>query len=308
VRGVDFHVNAAEAVGIVGESGSGKSVSAMSLLRLVPSPPATFSGLALFKGTNLLTASADRLRRVRGGEIAMVFQDPLSSLNPVKTIGEQVVESLSVHKGVRGREGRARAVELLDLVGIPEAARRVRQYPHEFSGGMRQRVMIAGALSASPEILIADEPTTALDVTIQAQILELLEDLRARLRMSILLITHDLGIAATFAERIYVMYAGRVVESGPTAALMEDPRHPYTKGLLDASPRIEEARVESLVPIPGAPPDVRSDPVGCSFAPRCRFARERCSLERPPLLQIAPDRRSACWFASDAQFGSAVVS
>jgi oligopeptide/dipeptide ABC transporter ATP-binding protein len=304
VRGVDFGIDVGEAVGIVGESGSGKSVSALSLLRLVPSPPAASSGRAVLNGLELLSSDDRQLRKVRGGAIAMIFQDPLSSLNPVMTIGDQVAESMTIHRGIRGKAARVRAIELLDLVGISEAPRRVRQYPHEFSGGMRQRVMIAAALSGDPALLIADEPTTALDVTIQAQILDLLQDLRARLGMAILLITHDLGVAASFVDRMYVMYSGRIVEDGPTASLMEAPRHPYTLGLLASSPRIEQERTASLIPIPGSPPDVRSDPRGCAFAPRCSYAFDRCFVERPPLLQCGEDRRSACWLAPEGLPGA----
>jgi oligopeptide transport system ATP-binding protein len=299
VRGVNYSVHRGEAIGLVGESGSGKSVSALALLGLLPSPPAVVSGKAVFGGKDLLGLDPSALRRVRGGQIGMVFQDPLSSLNPVLTIGRQIGEALRLHLGLRRGAARERAAELLDLVGIPDATRRLGQYPHEFSGGMRQRAMIAASLAAEPSLLIADEPTTALDVTVQAQILELLSRLREELEMAIIMITHDLGVVAGLVDRVNVMYAGRIVESGDTARLLVEPRHPYTLGLSRSVPRLDRARKDHLTPIGGAPPDPRSEPSGCPFEPRCAFSFDRCVIERPPLLEAGPDALSACWLGPE---------
>ncbi|MBI4493504.1 MAG: ABC transporter ATP-binding protein, partial [Chloroflexi bacterium] len=285
-----------EALGLVGESGCGKSVGALSLMRLVPSPPGrTVEGEVLFQGRDLLKLSDDRIRRVRGNEIAMIFQDPMTSLNPVLTIGRQITEALELHKGMNGSTARKRAIELLDLVGIPAAAARIDDYPHQFSGGMRQRVMIAMALSCDPKLLIADEPTTALDVTIQAQILDLIKRLQKDLGMALILITHDLGVVAGIADKIRVMYAGYIVESAPSDEVFRNPRHPYTLGLLRSIPRIDEPRKEKLIPIEGLPPDLINAPPGCPFAPRCAYALDRCRQENPSLASVAEDHRIACW-------------
>jgi oligopeptide transport system ATP-binding protein len=299
VDGVSFSLAQGEAIGLVGESGCGKSVSALSIMRLVPSPPGrTVSGQVLFDGRDLLQLSEAELRRVRGAEIAMVFQDPMTSLNPVLPIGLQLVEALEFHRGMTRDAARRRAVELLDLVGIPAARRRIDDYPHQFSGGMRQRVMIAMAISCEPKLLIADEPTTALDVTIQAQILELLRRLRRELGMALILITHDLGVVAGICDRVNVMYAGKVVEAAEVDGAFGDPRHPYTLGLLNSVPRIDRPIGARLIPIEGMPPDLAGERAGCPFAPRCRFRIDRC-VEDPPLLQVAEDgavpHRAACW-------------
>ena len=299
VRGVSYDIRAGDAIGLVGESGSGKSVSALALLRLLQTPPARIAGRAWFEGRDLLSMPADQLRAIRGNRIAMVFQDPLSSLNPVLTIGQQVCEALGIHRGLHGDAARRRAVDLLDLVGIPNPAARLGQYPHQFSGGMRQRVMIAAALSCEPALLIADEPTTALDVTIQAQILDLLARLRLELGMAIMLFTHDLGVVAGLVDRVHVMYAGRIVEIGDTDSVLETPKHPYTLGLLRSIPRLDRPRLDRLIPIAGSPPDLRLDDVGCPFRVRCPFAFERCETERPPLLPAGDARMTACWLAPD---------
>jgi oligopeptide/dipeptide ABC transporter ATP-binding protein len=300
VRGIDYWIAPGEAVGLVGESGSGKSVSALSILRLLQSPPATLSGEIRFRGVDLLTAPPEKLRRIRGSDIAMVFQDPLSSLNPVLTIGQQVSEALAVHRGLHGPAARRRAAELLSLVGISDPDRQLDRYPHQFSGGMRQRVMIAASLSCNPSLLIADEPTTALDVTIQAQILDLLARLRVELGMAIMLITHDLGVVAGVTDRINVMYAGRIVETGPTDVVLSNPRHPYTEGLLRSIPSLDRDRHEPLIPIEGAPPDLRLDVAGCPFQPRCPSAFARCTEARPSLLPAGRGRGSACWLVEAA--------
>lgn len=298
VRGVGFAIAPGEAVAIVGESGSGKSVSVMALLRLLPST-AVVTGTASLRGVDLLRLDPAGLRSVRGRDISMIFQDPLSSLDPVMTVGDQVVEALTVHRGIRGGTARARAVQLLEMVGIPEAARRVRHYPHQFSGGMRQRVMIAAALATEPALLIADEPTTALDVTIQAQILDLLRELRQTHGTAILLITHDLGVTAELVDRLYVMYAGRFVEQGMLGDVLGRPRHPYTSGLLAASPRIDREPSDVLIPIAGAPPDVRTESTGCAFAPRCSSVHARCLVERPSLLPTGGSGHAACWLVEE---------
>ena len=299
VDGVSFALAPGEAVGLVGESGCGKSVTALSIMGLVPSPPGrTLAGQVLFDGRDLLGLPESELRRVRGGEIAMVFQDPMTSLNPVLPIGLQLVESLEFHRGASRRVARRRAIELLDLVGIPAPARRIDDYPHQFSGGMRQRVMIAMAISCQPRLLIADEPTTALDVTIQAQILDLLRRLRRELGMALILITHDLGVVAGICDRVNVMYAGFVVEQAPTRHLFARPRHPYTLGLLNSVPRIDRPLGARLIPIEGMPPDLIAEPAGCPFAPRCTFRIERCTAEAPALARVLDgqaDHRAACW-------------
>jgi oligopeptide/dipeptide ABC transporter ATP-binding protein len=291
VRGLSYEIHAGETIGLVGESGSGKSVSALSLLGLLPKRAARISsGSALFEGQEILRLPDERLRKIRGARIAMIFQDPLSSLNPVLTIGRQITEAVETHRGVSHKVARKRATELLELVGIPSAALRLDNYPHQFSGGMRQRAMIAMALSCEPSLLIADEPTTALDVTIQAQILELLRRLRSELQMAVLLITHDLGVVAGFADRLAVMYAGRLVELGPTETILADPAHPYTVGLLRSLPRLDRPRQEALTPIEGSPPDLASELRGCPFAPRCAWRLPVCREIDPPLVPVVGER------------------
>jgi len=298
VDGVSFSVARGEVVAIVGESGSGKSVTAMTLMGLTRGPNARFSGSATFEGTELISASEEQLRRIRGAGIAMVFQDPMSSLDPVYRVGDQIVEQIRAHeRKVSRAQALDRAVELMERVGIPRAAERLRSYPHEFSGGMRQRVMIAMALSCSPRLLIADEPTTALDVTIQAQILEELRHLRDRTGAGVILVTHDLGVVADIADRVVVMYAGRVVEQGLLDDIFYDPQHPYTWGLLGSITRIDSDRSQRLPAIPGMPPSLLSPPRGCHFRPRCPHAFERC-VEVPPLAAHIPERPEAldrCW-------------
>ena len=291
VRGLRYDIGPGETLGLVGESGSGKSVSALSLLGLLPARVGRITaGTAMFEGADLLQLSEERLRRIRGAKIAMIFQDPLSSLNPVLTIGRQITEAVETHRGANRQAARKRAIDLLELVGIPGAARRIDDYPHQFSGGMRQRAMIAMALSCEPSLLIADEPTTALDVTIQAQILELLRRLRQELGMAVLLITHDLGVVAGFADRLAVMYAGRLVELGPTETILSDPAHPYTVGLLRSIPRLDRPRQLALTPIEGSPPDLASALHGCPFAPRCAWRIDRCWVDDPLLELVAGER------------------
>ena len=302
VNGVTFTVDSGEVVAIVGESGSGKSVTAMTLMGLTRSPNAKFEGSAMLGSQDLLTASDEELMRVRGGEIAMVFQDPMSSLDPVYRIGDQIVEQIRAHdRDISKRAAMERVVELLERVGIPRARERVRSYPHEFSGGMRQRVMIAMALSCSPSLLIADEPTTALDVTIQAQILRELHDLREETGAGIILVTHDLGVVADVADRVIVMYAGRVVEQGTLDELFYDPQHPYTWGLLGSITRVDRDRSQRLLAIPGLPPSLLAPPEGCHFRPRCPHEFDRCASV-PPLearLAEAKDHRDRCWLTPE---------
>jgi oligopeptide transport system ATP-binding protein len=301
VDGISYPVEPGETVAIVGESGSGKSVGALSLLRLIPNPPGRITaGQVLFAGRNLLELSEDEMREVRGGEIGMVFQEPMTSLNPVLTIGRQITETLEQHRGADRAECERRAHELLGLVGIADARRRLQQYPHQLSGGMRQRIMIAIALACEPKMIIADEPTTALDVTIQAQILELMQRLTSQLGVALIVITHNLGVVARYADRVNVMYAGRIVESGSAAAIYHNPRHPYTMALLRSVPRLDRPRQARLDPIEGQPPDLTRLDQGCSFRPRCRFAVEACAASRPPLVAIgAPGQQSACFRAAD---------
>ncbi|OQY22957.1 MAG: peptide ABC transporter ATP-binding protein [Anaerolineaceae bacterium 4572_32.1] len=295
VNGISYTLEEGEALGIVGESGCGKSVSVLSIMRLIPDPPGKIvGGEVLFEGHDLLKLPSDQVRQIRGNKIAMIFQDPMTSLNPVLTIGRQVSESLELHLGMDKKQSRRRTVELLELVGIPQAEDRVDDYPHQFSGGMRQRVMIAMGLSCNPQILIADEPTTALDVTIQAQIVELVKRLRDELGMAVIWITHDLGVVAGFAEKVIVMYAGFIVESAPVKDLYGDPRHPYTIGLLGSLPRLDEIR-EKLVSIEGLPPDLIALPKGCPFAARCDYVVDKCLEENPPLEPVGPDHYIACW-------------
>ena len=298
VDGIDLDVAAGEVLGIVGESGSGKSLTLRAILRLLP-PAARINGSVRWDGRELLALPEAQMRRVRGGQIATVFQEPMSALNPLLTIGLQITESLAVHRGLRGGAAKARAAELLDQVGIPDARRRLSNYPHEFSGGMRQRAMIATALAGSPKLLLADEPTTALDVTIQDQILKLLLRLKSELAMSVAIVTHDLGVVAGTCDRVVVLYAGRVMESGPVGAVFAQPAHPYTLGLLRSLPGAAHAR-SRLGGIPGTPPDPRALPPGCRFAPRCGWALDACRVgEHPALVPTGPGRLSACLRAGD---------
>jgi oligopeptide transport system ATP-binding protein len=295
VNGVSFHVDRGEALGLVGESGCGKSVSALSIMGLVPFPGRVVSGEAWYGGRDQLKLPESERRKIRGNEIAMIFQDPISYLNPVMSIGRQITEPLQIHRGMSRRAARNRAIELMKLVGIPAATTRVDNYPHQFSGGMRQRVMIAMALSCDPKLLIADEPTTALDVTIQAQILELLQRLRAELGMALMLITHDLGVVAGIVDRVNVMYAGYIVETAPVSDTFADPRHPYTLGLMASIPRLDQLRGSKLLPITGVPPDLLDLPPGCPFEPRCPYSVQRGVEENPPLELKAPRHWAACW-------------
>ncbi len=296
VNGVSYHLNEGESLGIVGESGCGKSVSQMSLLRLIDMPPGEItSGEIHYGGRDLLKVSINEMRKVRGKEIGMIFQDPMTSLNPVLTIGQQVSEVLTLHMGMNKQQARARTAELLMMVGIPHAADRLGDYPHQFSGGMRQRVMIATALACIPQILIADEPTTALDVTIQAQIVELVKRLRDELGMAVVWITHDLGVVARIAHRMLVMYGGLIIEEALVKDLYAQPSHPYTLGLLGSLPRLDSGNRQRLVSIEGRPPTLAQLPRSCPFAPRCTFVIDRCRQENPPLIQVGENHRSACW-------------
>jgi oligopeptide transport system ATP-binding protein len=300
VNGVSFDLNEGETLGVVGESGCGKSVSMLTVMGLVAQPPGKIeSGQAVFMGNDLLQMTPDRLREVRGAQIGMIFQDPMTSLNPVLTIGRQLTEPLEVHQSLNKTEARARAIKLLELVGIPGAESKLEDYPHQFSGGMRQRVMIAMALACAPQILIADEPTTALDVTIQAQIIELVKRLRNEMGMAIIWISHDLGVVAGLAHRVMVMYAGFVVERAKVKELYANPQHPYTRGLLGSLPRVDEDENRRLVNIEGLPPDLLAAPVGCPFAPRCPYVFERCHRENPPLTQVGVEHEAACWWDID---------
>lgn len=301
VDGVSFEVREGETLAIVGESGCGKSVTAMSVLRLIPEPPGRIAGSIRFGGKDLLSLSEREMRDIRGNEISMIFQEPMTSLNPVLTIGRQLGETLRLHQGLSRKAAEARAVEMLGLVGIPEPQRRVREYPHQLSGGMRQRVMIAMALACNPKLLIADEPTTALDVTIQAQILELMSDLKRRVGAAIVLITHDLGVVAEVAERVMVMYAGRKVEEAPVAELFRSPRHPYTQGLLGAVPKLGSSltgETSRLSEIPGLVPSLKERISGCVFASRCPAARDVCREAAPALEPKADGHFVACHFAA----------
>jgi oligopeptide transport system ATP-binding protein len=296
VNGISYHVNTGETVAIVGESGSGKSVGVMSLIRLIPQPPGKIvDGEVLFDGQDLLKLKEDELRDIRGNRIAMIFQDPMTSLNPVLTIGRQITEALELHLHMNKEQARKRAVQLLEMVGIPGADSRLDDYPHQFSGGMRQRVMIAMGLSCDPQLLIADEPTTALDVTIQAQIVDLTRRLQDELGMAIIWITHDLGVVAGMADRVLVMYSGFIVEEGNVNDLYARPRHPYTLGLLRSIPRLDLGRQKRLIPIDGLPPDLLEPPTHCPFAPRCAFVQEKCWQENPPLVEVTPGHKAACW-------------
>ncbi len=308
VEGLSFHIEAGETLAIVGESGCGKSVTSLSILRLVP-PAGRMAGSVRFAGRDLLRLPEAEMRRLRGNDVSMIFQEPMTSLNPVLTVGRQIGETLRLHQGLSARDAEARAVEMLTLVGIPAPGRRVREYPHQLSGGMRQRVMIAMALACNPKLLIADEPTTALDVTIQAQILDLMRDLKTRLGSAIMLITHDLGVVAEMAQRVVVMYAGRKVEEAPVAALFADPQHPYTRGLLGAVPRLGSSLAPAgpgrapgrtkLAEIPGLVPSLRKPIVGCPFAGRCPGTTELCRTVAPAVEEKAPGHLVACHYAEN---------
>ena len=300
VDGVSYDVEAGETVALVGESGCGKSVSSLSVMQLIPQPPGKIvDGEILFDGQNLLSLNREEMRRMRGREIAMIFQEPMTSLNPVISIETQLTEAMTLQLGITSNQARKKGIDLLERVGIPEPEVRVRQYPHEFSGGMRQRVMVAMALSCEPKLIIADEPTTALDVTIQAQILDLLEDLAGSLGMALIVITHNLGIVARYCTRVNLMYAGKIIEQGSRDEIFFDPRHPYTLGLMRSVPRLDRPSEAKLEAIEGEPPDLIDLPAGCSFAPRCRYIIERCTEDIPPLALTngSEGHVSACWVA-----------
>ncbi|MGH7367019.1 MAG: ABC transporter ATP-binding protein [Candidatus Rokuibacteriota bacterium] len=299
VDGVDLYIEKGETLGIVGESGCGKSVTALSIMKLIPQPPGRIvEGEINYNGTNLVTLPANRMRKIRGKEISMIFQEPMTSLNPVFTCGEQIAEAIRLHEGLGRRDAMAKTVDMLKLVHIPNAERRVKEYPHQLSGGMRQRIMIAMALSCNPNLLIADEPTTALDVTIQAQILDLLNELKSKLRMAVMLITHDMGVIAETAQRVVVMYAAKVAEEAPVGDLFKEPLHPYTQGLLRSIPRIDLAATarRRLETIPGTVPTLRGEIApGCRFAPRCPFVKSVCTEKDPVLKEVKPGHKVSCW-------------
>ena len=297
VRGLDFHVNRGETLAFVGESGCGKSVTAKALMRLLPEESAEIKkdSIITFEGEDVMSMKGKRLTDLRGGDIAMIFQDPMTSLNPTLTIGMQVTEALKIHRGLKGDDAKREAIRLLELVQIPEAAKRLKSYPHELSGGMRQRVMIAMALSCSPKLLIADEPTTALDVTIQAQILDLIHDLKEQMHTAVILVTHDLGVVANFADRIQVMYAGDIIEEGTTDEIFYNARHPYTWALLNSIPKVHDTKNDDLRALGGTPPDLLLPLPGCPFAPRCSRAMEICKKMAPPASVHSDTHRSWCW-------------
>lgn len=300
VDGLSYHVDQGECVAIVGESACGKSVSAMSVLRLIPYPPGIIEGgEVLFKGEDLLQASEARMREVRGNFIGMVFQEATTSLNPVLTVGRQVSESLMLHRDLSRKEARAESVRLLKLVGIPDPDDRVDDYPHQFSGGMQQRIMIAMALSCDPALLIADEPTTALDVTVQAQVLDVLDGLRSKFNTAVIIITHNLGVVARYADRVNVMYAGKLVETGPTDVIFSEPKHPYTLALLSSVPRLDRPKSQSMRVIKGSPPNLARLGKGCPFAPRCAYAMDRCREEAPPMEKVGENHLRACFYDKD---------
>jgi len=303
VDGVSYTLDCGETLGVVGESGSGKSVTALTIMGLIPMPPGKIEGGdALFRGESLLNKSEEELRKIRGNNIAMIFQDPMTSLNPVYRVGRQIAEPLTLHKGLSKREAWDRAVELLDLVGIPNPEKRVKDYPHQFSGGMRQRAMIAMALSCDPDILIADEPTTALDVTIQAQIVELMEELQSRTSAGLIMITHDLGVVADVADNVLVMYAGRPVEYGDVDSVYYQPLHPYTWGLMDSLPRHDMTEKGELCPIKGQPPSLIYVPTGCAFHPRCPYAQDICRTDEPEFKVVTNGHWAACHFSGQPDF------
>ena len=309
VDGISYEIEAGETLGLVGESGCGKSVSALSLLRLIPSPPGRIvGGEVLFEGEDLLKVSDDAIRHVRGNRIAMIFQEPMTSLNPVLTISRQLTEALELHLKLDGTAAKQRAIQLLDMVGIPEAAARIDDYPHQFSGGMRQRVMIAMALSCNPKLLLADEPTTALDVTIQAQVLEILARLSREFGTAVIIITHNLGVVARYADRVNVMYAGKIIETATAKTLYANPKHPYTVGLLTSVPRLDQERKSKLIPIEGVPPDLINMPPGCPFYPRCTYRVDKCAQEMPPLIDVEAGHRVACWEWQKVGAAEAVVT
>ncbi len=305
VDGVSFDLEQGETLGLVGESGCGKSVSALSIMRLIPNPPGrTVGGEVIFDGEDLQKLRNSQMRRIRGRQISMVFQEPMTSLNPVLSIERQLTESLELHLGMKKGDAKREAIRRLEQVGIPDPVRRIKQFPHQFSGGMRQRVMIAMALSCNPKLIIADEPTTALDVTIQLQILELMKNLSIEFGVSLIIITHNLGVVARYADRVNIMYAGRIVERGSAAEIYGNPRHPYTLGLLKSVPRLDMPTKERLDPIEGQPPDLVNLPPGCSFRERCRYAIDRCAEEYPPLSQVGDGHSSACYVAESLGVGS----
>jgi len=299
VRGVSWYLNEGEALGIVGESGSGKSVSVYAIMQLLQDPGKIVGGSIRFNGIDMLSLSEEEIRKIRGNDIAMIFQDPMTSLNPVYTVGDQICEPLELHLNLKGEEAEKRAEELLGMVGIPSPKRRLKQYPFEFSGGMRQRAMISMALACEPKLLIADEPTTALDVTIQAQILEIMKDLKSRCCMSIVLITHDLGIVSDICDKIIIMYGGEIMEFGPIETLFTAPSHPYTIGLIRSLPKIDQKEGEPLTPIEGSPVDLMHPPAGCPFASRCEHCMKVCLTEKPPYFELSPGHYSACWLQYD---------
>ena len=296
VDGVSYDVQEGETLALVGESGCGKSISALSLLKLIPIPPGRIvSGEVLFDGEDLMQLNEDEIRKIRGNRISMVFQEPMTSLNPVLTIGKQMTEALELHLKLNREAATARAIQLLEMVGVAEAERRIGEYPHQFSGGMRQRVMIAMAMACNPRLLIADEPTTALDVTIQAQVLEVMARLSREFGTAVMIITHNLGVVARYADRVNVMYAGRIIEMASATDVYADPRHPYTIGLLKSVPRLDQVTDEKLVPIEGLPPDLGHLPPGCAFYARCTYRIEKCRDEYPPFLPVAENHYAACW-------------
>jgi oligopeptide/dipeptide ABC transporter ATP-binding protein len=306
VDGITYEVNEGETLGLVGESGCGKSVSALSIMRLIPDPPGRITGgEILFEGEDILKIAMDDMRRIRGAKMSMVFQEPMTSLNPVLTVEKQLSETLQLHKGMNKDGAKRESANLLDRVGIPDPERRVRQYPHQFSGGMRQRVMIAMALSCNPKLIIADEPTTALDVTIQAQILELMKGLTSEFGVALIVITHNLGVVARYADRMNIMYAGKIIERGDAKEIYRNPRHPYTVGLLKSVPRLDLPRRAKLDPIEGQPPDLINLPPGCAFRDRCRWAVDKCATETPPLMEVGGGHLTACWQAD--QLGPATL-
>ena len=307
VQGVSYTLDDGETLGIVGESGSGKSVGTMALMRLLPSPPARITGSIRFEGEDVLALPARRMREIRGNKIAMIFQDPMTCLNPFLRISTQLVEAIELHTELKGKAARDRAVVSLERVGIPGAAERLDEYPHQFSGGMRQRVMIAMALACEPKLLIADEPTTALDVTIQAQILELMKELTRKLGVAMIIITHNLGVVARYADRVNVMYAGRIIESGTAEDIYHNPKHPYTLALLRSVPRMDVARGQKLQPVDGQPPDLTKLDAGCAFRPRCMFATEQCARSKPTLDEVSSGHISACWEKDRVGFAEAVA-